>query len=362
MNTNITALATAANALAEYKQHKFLHTIAKQTYGELGTALSANSTPQIILVTGPTGVGKSTLVSAACSRVLKYYEDRLAAESDFVPVVSLNAIPPSGAAFNWKDFYIRLLVGPNEPLVDRKLYLPRQSSPFVGHEVKDAGLRQFTTDALRRSLESYLRLRRTRLLVIDEAHHIFLMGSKARLDCQFETLKSLSMEINFSILLVGTYRLLDILDQSGQLTRRTQVVDYPRYDLRRNSHREEFTKVLGNLENWLSRFVQANLMSDADYFYRKSAGCVGILKDWLGRCLEYALMDEVTRIDARFAERFALKNRGLKTIIEEAFQGESKLTDVSDDRILDLLNNGILLAGDALSTGGQGRRILESGT
>lgn len=42
----------------------------------------------------------------------------------------------------------------------------------------------------------------------------------------------------------------------------------------------------------------------------------------------------------------ALKNRGLLTIIEEACLGEIKLTDVGDDRLLDLLTNGVLLARD----------------
>ncbi len=344
MKTKTPSQQTVAEILTEFKDYIFTHPIAKDTFLDLAAALGATSSPQIIIFTGPTGVGKSTLAKAARNRLLHYYEDRMSAEPDFVPVVTINAVPPNGNAFNWKDFYIRLLTGQSEPLVDRKLVVPRQASLFLDHPLQATSLQQTTTDALRRSVEEYLRLRKTKLLVIDEAQHMLLVNNQKRLECQFESLKSLTIETGVTILLIGTYRLLDILDQSGQLTRRSQVVNFPRYDMRQSSDRENFRKILGYLEHKMSIYVPTKLDVNADYFYQKSAGCVGILKDWLGRCLEYAIQENATSIDTKFADRFALKNRGLLTIIEEACLGELKLTDVGDDRLLDLLNNGVLLA------------------
>jgi len=346
MNTQIQSKLPVAEILADFQNYVFSHPSAKDTLQDIGAALGATSSPQIIIFTGPTGVGKSTLVKAASNRLLQYYEDRLIAEEDFVPVVTINAVPPNGNTFNWKDFYIRLLTGQSEPLVDRKLVIPRQTSLFLDHPLEATFMQRSTTDALRRSMEEYLRLRKTKLLIIDEAQHMLLVGNKQRLECQFESLKSLTIETGVTILLVGTYKLLDILDQSGQLTRRSQVVNFPRYDMRQSKDRDNFRRVLGFLERKLSMHVKTQLDAQADCFYQKSAGCVGILKDWLGRCLEYALKENVSVIDAAFAERFALKNRGLLTIIEEACLGEIKLTDVGDERLLDMLTNGVLLARD----------------
>jgi energy-coupling factor transporter ATP-binding protein EcfA2 len=346
MKTQIQPKRQVAEILADFQSYVFSHPAAKDTFQDIAAALGATSSPQIIIFTGPTGVGKSTLVKAASNRLLQHYEDRMIAEPDFVPVVTINAVPPNGNAFNWKDFYIRLLSGQCEPLVDRKLVIPRQASLFLDHPLEATFMQRSTADALRRSMEEYLRLRKTKLLIIDEAQHMLLVGNKQRLECQFESLKSLTIETGITILLVGTYKLLDILDQSGQLTRRSQVVNFPRYDMRRSNDRDNFRKVLGFLEQKLSVHVTTRLDVQADYFYQKSAGCVGILKDWLGRCLEYALQEKVSVIDAAFAERFALKNRGLLTIIEEACLGEIKLTDVGDERLLDVLANGVLLARD----------------
>ena len=345
MNAPTFPLNPVTQAVAAYQGHTFGHPLARDTFQHLGTEMNALSAPQIMILTGPTGVGKSTLIRAACNRVLTTHEEELKAKPEVVPVVALNAVPPSGAGFSWKDFYIRLLTGQNEPLVDRKLYLPRQMPLLPDERIGSRSLEQSVSDALRRSVEEHLKRRQTRLLVIDEAQHILLASNRQRLECQFESLKSLAAETGATILLVGTYRLLDILDQSAQLTRRCQVVNFPRYDMRREEDRAMFLQILFHLSEKLSEHVPTQLLDEADYFYRKSAGCVGILKDWLARCLEYALLEKAPRIDAAFAERFALANRGLMTIIEEACWGEEKLLDVDDSRVIDLLKNGVVLPG-----------------
>lgn len=344
MNTPTFALNPVTEAVFSYQSHIFNHPFAAEALKNLGAEMNSLSAPQVMILTGPTGVGKSTLVRTACNRVLAAHMDELRDNPEIVPIIAINAVPPSAARFSWKDFYIRLLVGQNEPLVDRKLYLPKQMSLLPGCAASAHGFERSVTDALRRSVEVLLKERKTRLLVIDEAQHILLASNPQRLECQFESLKSLAAETGCIILLVGTYRLLDILDQSAQLTRRCQVVNFPRYDMRRSDHREEFQKILTHFSEKLSQHVPTQLEEESKYFYNKSAGCVGILKDWLGRCLEYALQEKAPQINSAFAERFALTNRGLMTIIEEAFWGEEKLLDVDDGSVIDLLENGIVFS------------------
>lgn len=354
---NATSEKKSASAIvADFTSYVFNHPAASTTYRELMTAISAEASPRVIIFTGPTGVGKSTLARAACNRLLQHFQAQMVAEPDFVPVVTISAVPPNGTAFSWKDFYIRLLTDQHEPLINRKLLLPGQGSLLPDHPLGERALEHSVADALRRAVEEYCRRRRTRYLIIDEAHHMLLVNSQQRLECQFECLKSLTIQTGVTILLTGTYRLLDILEQSGQLTRRSQVVNFPRYDMRRNSDLLGFRKVLGFLEAELSKYIPTRLDENAEYFYRKSAGCVGILKDWLSLCLEHALEENAPVIDATLAERFALKNRGLRTIIEEACLGEAKLADVSDDCLVDLLKNGVLLARDEPSLPSRRRR------
>jgi len=334
---------TINTPVAAFANKMFKHPAATTAYQRLLEAMGNEFSSEIIILTGPTGVGKSTVATATGKAVLERFQTRMAAEPDFVPVVALRAVPPTGGNFDWKDFYIRLLSGQDEPFSDRKLYVPRQM-PLLPDCISSDHLERSVTNRLRRSVEEYLRRRRTKLLIIDEAHHLLMVNSGHRLECQFETLKSLAIETGVTILLSGTYSLLNILRHSGQLTRRSQVVDFPRYDMRRREDAKNFQRTLVFLEHLLSVNIPSKLGANVDYFYQKSIGCIGILKDWMTRCLEHAIQEQAPVIDTAFANRFALPNRGLMRILEEAVWGEAELADVGDDQLHDLLKHGLLVA------------------
>lgn len=331
--------ATQEERVAHFKNRKVEHMGLQSVFEQATRALTRFSGPRVVMVTGPTGVGKTTMARGIYRQVMRANEEEARNDSSFVPAIGINAIPPNGVNFSWKDFYIRLLERNGDILIDRKLLVPRQNELFPERPVTSY-LERSVSDALRRSVENCIRLRKTKVLLIDEAHHLLMVKDPARLEYQFEALKSLTIETDVIIVLVGTYRLLDIRDQSGQLVRRSEIIHFPRYDMRNEADAAEFCAVLANFVSQLPLDEPPDVLREWEYFYLKTAGCIGILKDWLTKCLDEALSAGLKTFDTDFASRFAMSNRCLETIAEEALIGEAKLKDVSLDSLKSLLANG----------------------
>ena len=300
------------------------------------SAINSASGPQVVIVTGPTGAGKTTLARKIYKALRKQYSKLIESDPGCIPVAGLNAISPNGIAFSWKDFFIRLLEQAGDVLMKRKLLLPRQYELFEGMSAP-LPIEQSTADALRRAVEKCLKNRKIRVLIIDEAHHILMVNDPKRLEFQFEALKSLSIESNVVIVLVGTYRLLAIRDQSGQLVRRSEIVHFPRYNLTQDADGESFVGALKQLQDMIPLQVKPKLIPDARYFFLKSGGSIGILKDWLLRCVIHAILRGKQTFNTEFTEEFALSNKSLITILEEAIEGEMALEDVGIDAVKELL-------------------------
>ncbi|MQA38509.1 AAA family ATPase [Rugamonas aquatica] len=316
--------------------HPALQNAFKQAMG----AITGHAAPKVILVAGPTGAGKTTLATHMYRKVREQYATQMESELDLVPVLYGNAIAPNGSSFSWKDFYVRLLGRAMEPLIDRKVLAPRQLSFFPSD--RTSSLHEKTTsDALRRSVEECMRRRRTKVLIIDEAHHVLMVNNPKKLEFQFESLKSLAIETKATIVLIGTYRLLDIRDQSGQLVRRSEIVHFPRYDERTKQDQASFNAVLQTFQNHLPLATHPALGTHAEKFYLYSGGCVGILKEWLARAYARHLETNNKIFDWDFIKPFALTKKALKTIIEEALVGEQKLSDISEDELEKLLKEGL---------------------
>lgn len=331
--------ASVKERVEHFKSRKIDHDTLNLAYNKAMAALGSSSGPKIITITGPTGAGKTTLARRIYRDLVKAHEPEVLADPSMVPVLGINAIPPNGTSFNWKDFYFRLLEKNGDVLLDHKLNLPRQKNMFP-ELLFPPPSEGSTADTLRRAMEKCLQKRKTKFLIIDEAHHLLMVKDHERLEYQFESLKSLSNESDTTIVLVGTYRLMDIRDHSGQLVRRSEIVHFPRYDFRIKGHRDSFASALMSLVVKMPLEEIPDLVKNVDYFYMKSAGCVGILKDWLTRCLEQAIKKKMKTFDTDFASRYALDNKGLRTIIEEALAGEAKLQDEPIEDLKSLMEYG----------------------
>lgn len=329
---------SATAAFNTYMNYRQSHPVLTEAREKVVRAAKRSFGPRVIIATGPTGVGKTVMAHQVYLDLMKEYQDAMVADRGIVPIICLSAVPPHGSSFDWKDFYIRILERQGEPLLHRKLLVPRQQELFP--EIGQASIHdRSTAGALHRSVENYLRMRKTKILIIDEAHHMLMVKDRAQLELQFESLKSLTIETGIKIILVGTYNLLEIRDQTGQLNRRAEIISMHRYDIRNKKDRKTFSTATKELISKMP--LQQLPRLDIDYYYAKSVGCIGILKDWLDLCVHDALELGMPTFDVDFADERALPNKSLKRIVTEAMLGEEKMADDDLESIKSLLATGL---------------------
>ena len=327
-----TRVVNFQQSTAEHAKLKAAYELARIACGRVGSE-------KVVIVTGPTGVGKSTMARKLYRDLRNDCRDEVGASPDIIPVLGLSAVPATGRTFSWKDFYIRLLHQARDPVTNTSLLAP--STPdLLGDVIVDSPADRMVADKLRRCVETALKRRKCRWLIIDEGHHILLHKDALVNQIQFETLKSLASETNATIVLVGTYKLLDIRDRSGQLMRRSDIIHLPRYDLLKHEDQDSFIQVLKRFEGYFDLAIPPVLVKDSTQFLIKTIGCVGILKEWLARAYaEYLRLGRTSPFDINFALPYALPNKALITIATEATEGEEKLRDVNDRALVNILTS-----------------------
>ncbi|MBT2643433.1 AAA family ATPase [Bacillus sp. ISL-41] len=293
----------------------------------------------VILIVGPSGVGKSRLFERTLHSVYLDMAEQMEADKSIIPITGIELPNPDLGKFNWKDFYYRVLTGLNEPLIDHKVDYQK----FFNQVPKDriSTRKSETAPELRRSLENALYYRKTNALLIDEAQHFFKIengrsvdiGTGVAITRQFNSLKSLANMANTKIVLFGTYALNAVINLDGQLSRRVKEVHFPRYDYRNKQDKKMFRSVLVTFQKLLPVHEEPNLTEHEEFIYENCVGCAGILKDWLQRCLSYAIENDEKTISIYNLKKNALQTQKLLTLAEEALIGESIFIEKEEDRV-----------------------------
>jgi hypothetical protein len=311
--------------LAYFKGVNVTHPSLELARTRLLDAINEPADASLIVLYGPTGVGKTTLLQHVLARLIADAAAEMEQDKSYIPVASVEAVAPSSGTFSWKDHYMRALDEFNEILVNRKRAPGpelSQRDPRKHHNRKNA-----TELDLRYALEKCLRYRRIKTFFIDEAQHLFKRpGGRSSLD-QMDTIKSLANMTTTTHVLIGTYELMDMLSLSSQLCRRSIRVHFPRYARDCPEDRMSFARVLLEFQRSLPLAHQPQLLKMYDYMYDCSLGCVGLLKSWLVRSLHAALADGGSRMTKAHLEATRLPASELTQMARDILRAEISLAE-----------------------------------
>lgn len=297
------------------------HTRVAEVMNELHTLIYPGSQDSILLVCGPSGVGKSTLAEHMVHAANEAASARMEAEAGFMPAVSVEA-PASGEIdFSWRLFYQLILAQ-----LDGDLDLPKAAYGIdveTDRLVRPKGAAGNSLAALRTAVVRGLRARGTRFLVIDEAAHIIRQTRRNRLEIQLDTLKSLANECGTQMVLVGSYDLYQLVSLSGQLARRTHVLHLERYRQDSDAERRAFRACVQKFQDVLPDLWGQQVLPYADILHENALGCIGTLSAVLARAA--VLADAAGGWSDDFLHRALLTEAQRHKILEEILEGEAAI-------------------------------------
>ena len=288
---------------------------------ELNTLIYPGSQDSILLVIGPTGVGKSTLAKYMVEHATEKASSEMSTNAGVIPSAYVEA-PSSGEDdFSWRLFYTQVLAELGEDLSAPKVAYG--IDPTTGRMVRPRGMSYNGLAGLRTSVERCLKERDTRFLVIDEAAHIIRQTRRSRLEIQLDTLKSLANKGCSQMVMVGSYDLYQLVSLSGQLARRIHVVHCERYREDRPEDVLAFTGCLQKFQSLLPLLWGDQLLQYAQALHENTLGCVGTLSSVLTRAAKLAEADGRWTVGA--LERALLTEAQRTRILEEILEGEAAI-------------------------------------
>lgn len=314
----------AAERLAYFTTRMVAHPRLKAVHEAVLQVLRQPASTALLVVFGPTGVGKTTLRLRLEHQLWAEAVAASAGPLEHVPIVGVEAQAPESGSFNWKDYYRRALRALHDPVVYQKIDYGirgvRQDSEgrlILGPNV--------VVTELRSALEQALAHRRPLAVLVDEAQHLKKMASGRRVLDQMDTIKSLANTTQTLHILLGTYDILGLTQLSGQLSRRSEEIHFGRYHYDDPVEQQQFRRVLYTFQGLLPLPDAPDLVGRAEYCYERCLGCVGVLKTWLTQALAAALNEGLQTLTPAILERTALPTRHLVQMARELVDGEARV-------------------------------------
>ncbi|GAB1540692.1 ATP-binding protein [Scytonema sp. NUACC21] len=314
--------ASDADKINYFTNFTVVHRLLKKAYEEFLDAVNNPGGASLIFLFGPTGVGKTTLLGQVMKIIEEQNQALMMQDLVYLPIAGVEARSPDSGSFDWKSYYKSVLIALSEPFADYKV---RTSSSRVygsGSEQKTVKVKPNLAD-LRADVEQIFKQRRLRVFLVDEAQRFAKIASGRKQQDQMDAIQSMASFTETRHGLFGTYELLQLRNLSGQLSRRSIDIHFPRYKCENPEDLKDFQRVLKSFSIAMPLPETPDLEKRWDYFYERSIGCVGIVKDWLTQSLRKALSESSNSLNEKHLQTYAPAISKSMRMLTEAIEGEN---------------------------------------
>jgi energy-coupling factor transporter ATP-binding protein EcfA2 len=316
--------------IAQFSAYTVVHPHLRLAYEDFLDAIRNPGGASLVFLFGPTGVGKTTLLRQIVKVLIEKYSREIETNSDYFPVATVEAVAPESGNFDWKNYYQSILVSLTEfPHYNRFVKKRSRLNGIGEHQRLLTSANNLSR--IREQVIVSIRQRRLVALLTDEAQRFTKMSSGRRQRDQMDAMQSMVSMTRRTISddgictlhgLFGTYELLDFRNLSAQLSRRSIDIHFPRYQVNCSQDLFEFKRVLKSFAENMIFQKTPELEKHWDYFYERSIGCVGILKDWLTQAYRKALDEDASTLTIQHWQPYAPSVAKCLSMAAEAVEGE----------------------------------------
>ncbi len=320
------AAPAGADSLADFKQYTMAHPKLKEMHEKLIRAIREPGGASLLFILGPTGVGKTTLISRLAQQIVSDLQPQLEQDRERMAVAGMEAEAPTHGNYDFKQHFKRALEALGEILINHKIDMSQRviEANRQGCLIVDV---KGSAAALRGSLEESLRRRRPAAFFIDEAHHLGKVSGGRKFQDHLDVIKSLANLTKITHVLVGTYELFLLLNLSDQLSRRSLTFHFDRYRAGRPSDVKTFQNIIWNFQQRLPFPRQQDLRLHGEYLMERSLGCIGILKGWFLRAADAALEARDKTLALEHLKQHEPSDAEWRSIATVMLEGEESLRE-----------------------------------
>lgn len=301
----------------------------------------------IIPIIGPTGVGTTKLGYNLWHHYQRQGEEEVgktvASRSRFS--IGVHAPSQTGKVNRayWKRLLTAILENGGDILIDKKLCTPSSEFMLI-HSVPWGDPARYDVETLLRCVVQMLKMRKAKVLFINQAHRLFPDGDPSGCSMSQQLLTDLAEQTQTRIVLIGDYGLVRESAKGLDWFHRQLIVHFRRYDKRDD---DELAAFVSSIEELLGSMVLPDAqrmrkieLSDAEQIYNRCIGCVGGAKSAFMMAYNHALCTG-EKISTEFLLRFMLPVKSARKIALNAMEGEQILSDEDEASLAKLLEFGM---------------------